>query len=325
MCEPKPGEALFKVDTVGICGSDIHYYINGGIADRIIKKPHILGHEVSGIIEAVGENDFGIKEGMSVGIEPIVQCCKCEPCIKGEYNHCENLKFCGSPPYHGGMREYMTYPVQNLFPIPDTMTAEEGVFLETLSVCIHSVDESNIKIADSVVIFGAGNIGLSILQLVRLAGAFDIYVVDPLDYRLKIAEELGATVLINPNREEPVEKILKLTNGKGVDIGFEAAGDEATPQQTINSIKRCGTFAFVGIVPKSFIQWDTELTRKMGINIKVIHKSRHSYTRAIQLIKKDKFDIKPFITHRFALEKTEEAFKTVENYKDNVLKAVIKP
>lgn len=324
-CEPEPGEALFKVDTVGICGSDIHYYKNGGIADRIIKKPHILGHEVSGIIEAVDKNDCGLKEGMAVGIEPVAQCGKCEPCIKGNYNLCENLKFCGSPPYNGGMREYMTYPVNNLIPLPDNMSTEEGILLETLSVCLHAIDESNVKIADSVAIFGAGNIGLSILQFAKLSGAFDIYVVDPLDYRLKIAEDLGASVVINPNRENPVEKIVKITNGKGVDVGFEAAGDKTTPQLTINSIKRGGTFAFVGIIPISFIQWDTEITRKMGINIKVIHKSRHSYKRAAQLIEKDKFNLKPYITHRFPLEKTEEAFRTIENYEDNVLKAVIKP
>jgi len=323
--EPGSGEALIKVNSVGICGSDVHYYKYGGISTRIINKPHILGHEVSGIIEAVGENDRGLKKGMAVGVDPIVTCGECEPCIKGEYNLCKNIKFCGSPPYHGGMREYMTYPIKNLFPIPDNISIEEGVLLETISVCVHSIDESNINLADSVAIFGAGNIGLSILQLAKLSGAFDVYVVDPLDYRLKIARDLGATDVINPNIEDPVEKIIQLTNGRGVDVGFEAAGVPETPQQTINSIKRGGTFAFVGIIANSIIQWDTEITRKNGIKIKVIHKSRHSYERTIQLIKKEKFIVKPYITHRFPLEKADEAFKTVENYEDNVLKAVIKP
>ena len=291
MQEPDAGEALIKVNAVGICGSDIHYYKHGGISTRKIVKPHILGHEASGIIEAVEKNDRALKVGMAVGIEPSIPCGQCEPCIKSEYNYCNNLKFCGSPPYHGAMREYMTYPVKYLFPLPDNISTEEGVLLETISICVYAIDVANINLADTIAIFGAGNIGLSILQLAKLSGASDIYVVDPLDYRLNIAKNLGATDVINPNFENPVEKIIQLTNGRGVDVGFEAAGVPETPQQTIDSIRTCGTFAFVGIIAGSIIQWDTEITRKKGIDIKVIHKSRHAYERTIQLIKKEKFNI----------------------------------
>ena len=178
---------------------------------------------------------------------------------------------------------------------------------------------------EKVIIFGTGNIGLTILQLSKLAGAMNIYAVDILDYRLKIAEKMGAAAIINSKHEDPVEKIIQLTNGRGVDVGFEAAGAPETPQQTINSIKQGGTFVFVGIIPTSIIQWDTETTRRKEVTIKMIHRSRHAYDRAIDLVKKEKIDIKPFITHRFPLEKVEEAFQTVINYKDNVLKAIIKP
>ena len=319
------GEALVKVNAVGICGSDIHYYKYGRVGTRLVRKPHILGHEVSGIIEAVGKNDRGLKKGMAVGIDPSIPCGECELCVKGEYNFCKSVIFCGSPPNPGGMKEYMTHPVKYLFPIPDNISTEEGILLETISVGIHSIDSADINLGDSAAIFGAGNIGLTILQLAKLFGVFDVYMVDPLDYRLKIAEDLGATAVINPNHEDPVEKIIQLTNGRGVDAGFEAAGVPETPQQTINSIRQAGTFVFVGIIPTSIIQWDTEEIRKKGINIKMIHRSRHAYERAIQLVKKGKFNIKPYITHKFLLEKAVEAFKTVENYEDNILKAIIKP
>ncbi len=322
---PKPGDALFRIESVGICGSDIHYYQFGRIGPKIINKTHILGHEISGIIESVGKNERGLKEGMAVGIEPAIPCGECEQCIEGIYNLCKNVKFCGSPPEQGGMKEYMTYPINNIFQLPDNMTVEEGIFIETLSIGIYSLDVSALKLGDSVLIIGAGNIGLTILQLARLSGAFNIYVVDLLDYRLKIAEEMGATAVINASYEDPVEKINRLTKGRGVDVGFEAAGAETTPQQTINSIKCGGTFVFVGIVPTSIISWDTEITRLKEVDIKMIRRARHSYERAISLIEKEKFNIKPFITHRFPLEKIKEAFSTVENYQDNVLKAVIKP
>ena len=174
--EPAAGEALIKVSGVGICGSDMHYYKHGKISNREIKTPYILGHEISGIIESVPENDMGLKEGMPVAIEPGIPCGKCELCIKGEYNLCKTLLFKGSNPNNGGLREYMTMPVENLFPLPQNIAVEDGAFIETISVCVYVMDHSEIKIGDSVAIFGAGNIGLSLLQLALIAGAFDVFI-----------------------------------------------------------------------------------------------------------------------------------------------------
>ena len=325
MPEPKKDEALVKIDTVGICGSDMHYYKNGRIGSRIIDKPHILGHELSGIIESVGENNLGLKNGMAVGIEPSIPCGECEPCTTGKYNLCKEVIFCGSPPFWGGMREYMACPVTNLEPMPGNVSVEEGILLETFSIGVHCIDVAGIKLGDSVAIFGTGNIGLTLLQLAKSAGAANIIVVDLLDYRLKIAEKMGASAVINANNEDPVEKIMKLTNGRGVDIGFEAAGEDETPHQTMCSVKQGGTFVFVGIIPLAVIQWDTEVSRKKELTIKMIHRSRHGYDRAFDMVKNENIDFKSYITHRFPLEKADEAFKTVLNYKDNVLKAVIKP
>ncbi len=323
--EPAAGEALIKVAAVGICGTDINYYKYGRISSRIIDEPHIPGHEISGIIESVEENTCGLTAGMPVGVEPSVPCGSCESCLKGEYNLCKQIKFFGSMPYHGGLREYMAVPLTNLFPLPEAISIDEGVLIETFSVGVHSLDLSKLKLGDTVAIFGAGSIGLSHLQLALLAGALDVYVVDILDYRLTIAREMGAASVINARREDPVERIMRLTNGRGVDVGFEAAGVPETPQQTMNIIAQGGTFMFVGIVPDSVIQWDTELARIKGITIEMIRRSRHGYERALNMVRRNKLNIKPFITHRFPLEEAQSAFETAAHYKDNVLKAVIKP
>ena len=322
--EPKSGEALIKIDSIGICGSDVHYYQHGRIGSRVITTPHILGHELSGTVAEVGKNNYGIKEGMAVGIEPAINCKVCELCITGKYNLCKNISYYGAPPVLGGMREYMSCPVENVLPIPSNITTEEGILLETMSIGIYSVDVANIKLGDSVAVFGTGNVGISILQFAQLSGASEIYMVDLLDYRLKIAEKMGA-ITINAKNENPVEKILDLTKGRGVDVGFEAAGDPETPQLTMNSIKHSGTFVFVGIVPTSIIQWNTEVSRRKELLMKSIYRSRHAYHRVINLVEKGKINLKPFITHRFPLEKVKDALETVGHYKDNVLKAIVKP
>ena len=323
--QPTAGEALIKVGAVGICGSDLHYYNIGRIGSKKITRPFVFGHEISGVIESVGENDYGLVEGMKVGIEPSVPCGICELCVVGKYNLCHDMGFFGSEPLYGGMREYMNVPFQNVFPLPDNVAEEEGVLVETFSVGVHALDLSKIKLADTLVISGAGSIGLSHLQLAKLAGAMDVFVIDPLDYRLELANRMGATATINPNREDPVEKIMELTGGRGVDVGIDTASSADSPSRTMNAIASGGTFVFVGIVPTSFIEWDTETIRQKGLTIEMIRRSRHGYLRALELARRGSIDLKPFITHRFPLDKTKEAFETAANYRDNVVKVVITP
>ena len=323
--EPAAGEALIKVSAAGICGTDILYYNHGRIGEKRITEPYIPGHEISGIIESVEENDFGLAEGMAISVEPSVPCGKCRLCINGKYNLCLNSKFFGSAPVHGGMREYMAVPLTNIFPLPENITVEEGILIETFSVGVHALDVSSIKLADTVAIFGAGSIGLSHLQLVLLAGALDVYVIDLLDYRLSLAREMGASAVINAGSEDPVRKIIELTGGRGVDVGIDASSVPETPLRTMSVITQGGKFVFVGIVPTSIIQWDTEVARKKGITIEMIRRSRHGYLRALELAKRGKINLKPFITHRFPLEKTREAFETAALYKDNVVKTIIIP
>lgn len=322
---PKPGEALIRVAAAGICGSDSNYFTHGRLGDKVITSPFTPGHEIAGIVEEIETNDRNIAAGTRVGIEPGMPCGTCEFCRKGIYNLCTNLVFLGSWPVSGGMSEYITAPAENLFPLPENVTTEEGVLIETVSVGIHALDISTVKLADTVAIFGAGSIGLSHLQCALLAGASSVYVVDKITHRLNVADTMGASEVIHAEKDDPVEAVLGLTGGRGVDVAFDCANVPETPNQAMEVCARNGMFVFTGIVPTSFVQWDTERARRKGLTIKLVHRSRHAYDRALLLAGQGKIDLKPFITHRFPIDEAPRAYEVASGYLDNVIKAVIVP
>ena len=322
---PKLGEALIKVTAAGICGSDSNYFTHGRLGDKVITSPYTPGHEISGIVEEIDANERGIKVGVQVGIEPSIPCGKCEFCHRGVYNLCTDLVFLGSWPVNGGMSEYIAIPVENIFPLPEGFTTEEGVLIETFSVGIHALDISTIKLADTVAIFGSGSIGLSHLQLALLAGASSVYVVDNISHRLDVARDMGASAVINAGEEDAAAKIIDLTGGRGVDVAFDCANVPETPNHAMESLARNGIFVFTGIVPTSFVTWDTERARRKGLTIKLVRRSRHGYERALKLAEQGRIDLKPFITHRFPIEESAKAYEVASGYLDNVIKAVIIP
>ncbi len=322
---PKPGEALIRVAAAGICGSDINYFTHGRLGDKVITSPFTPGHEIAGIVEKIGENERCITRGARVGIEPGIPCGRCEYCRKGVYNLCTDLVFFGSWPVNGGMSEYIVVPVENIFPLPENVTTEEGVLIETFSVGIHALDISTIKLADTVAIFGVGSIGLSHLQLALLAGASAVYVVDKINHRLAVASDMGASEVFHAETDDPVKAILDLTGGRGVDVAFDCANVPETPNQAMEVLARNGMFVFTGIVPTSFIQWDTERARRKGLTIKLVRRSRHAYERALSLAGRGKIDLKPFITHRLPIDQAARAYEVASGYLGNVIKAVLVP
>ena len=140
MPRPRPGEALVRIEAVGICGSDVHYFVDGRIGDAVVRAPLILGHEFAGVVEEVGEGVAGFVPGVRVAVEPGVACGACEPCRMGKYNLCLNIRFCGTPPVDGAYRERMVYPVDYLYPLPECVSSEEGAMIETLAVAVHATD-----------------------------------------------------------------------------------------------------------------------------------------------------------------------------------------
>ena len=320
---PGPGEALVRIDAVGICGSDVHYFTDGRIGDAVVRSPLILGHEFAGTVEEVGEDVLEVEPGVRVAVEPGVPCGACEPCRAGKYNLCSKIRFCGTPPVDGAYRELIAYPVHYLYPLPARVSSEEGAMIETLAVGVHAADLGRIKVANTVAVIGTGSVGLLMVQLARISGASEVYAVDLLPERLEAAKRLGADAAILAGDEDPVEAILRLTGGRGVDVAFEAAGAAETPGQCTEIAKQGGAVVLIGIPRGDEIPLRAGVARRKGLTILMARRMKHTYRRAITLVERDMVDVKCLITHRFPLEEIIPAFEMVAQYADGVIKALI--
>ncbi len=316
-------EALVRVKAVGICGSDVHYYLEGRIGDQVVRGDHILGHEASGEVVEVGKNVKKVKPGMRVAIEPGIPCKQCEYCKSGRYNICPDVKFLGTPPVQGAYKEYLAYPEDFLYPIPDSMSFEEGELIETLSVGVYAAELSSLKPGNSAAILGCGPVGLVTLKAIKAAGVEKVFVTDLIDERLEFAKKHEDVVTINASKEDPVEKINNLTKGKGVDIVFEAAGAEETVMQSIMAARTGGEVVWIGIPAVDHVKVDPHAVRRKELLIKGLRRFKYNYQKSIEFVASGTIVVKDMITHEFKLEDVSKAFKLVENYEDSIMKAVI--
>lgn len=325
---PGPDEAVIRIGSVGVCGSDLHTYQDGRIGDTVVTDPVIMGHEFSGTVVAVGS---GARDGMHqplnvgqrVAVEPGMPCWHCDRCEHGHPNLCRHLGFMGLSPHDGALQELFTVESRNCFPIPDSLTMDEGALLEPLGVAIHAVDLGKLKVAESVAVLGCGPIGLLILRMVKLAGAGPIYAIDQHPWRLKLAKEWGADVTVNFSTVDPVEAIAELTNGHGVTTVFEAAwGAEAVEQAT--EIADLGaTVVLVGIPSEDSATFTHSYARRKGLTYKLCRRMKHTYPRAIALAESGQVALSELVTHRFSLEQTGDAFALNHAYQDGIIKAII--
>jgi L-iditol 2-dehydrogenase len=305
MPEPAPGEALLRVSAVTVCHSDIHYYRYGRIGDTVSDVPLVLGHEFSGkVIEVRPEysraspeysrtaseysrtaSDVGrVRPGDLVAVEPAVSCGHCRYCREGNPNLCQNLLFAGIPPMDGGLREYVTYRPEFLFPLPPGMTAEQGALVEPLGVALHAWDLAKPRVGESVAVVGCGPIGLLLVQIARIAGAAPILAVEPLAYRRDLASELGA-VALSPD-DDLTARAEALTGGHGVDVAIEAAGTMPAQEEAVRIVKRGGRVVLVGIPPEDQVAMTHHVARRKGLTIKVARRMKLIYPRAILLVQR---------------------------------------
>lgn len=316
-------EVLVRLEYVGICGSDVHYLEYGKIGDFVVEGDFILGHECAGIIEKVGEDVTGLTVGDRVALEPGCTCGKCEFCKTGRYNLCEDVEFLATPPYNGCLEQYITFPADMCFKLPDSVSTEEGALVEPLSVGIHAARQGGVTLGSSVTILGAGCIGLVTLLASKAFGASDITVVDVLQKRLNFAKELGATHVINALNCDTIDEIKKITDQRGTDIVFETAGSVKTISQTSAIVKRGGTIVLVGMCPQDIIPYDFSKIMAKEATIKSVFRYRNIYPQAIAAIAEGSIPVKKIVTHKFDFSQTEEAFNFVIDHKEEVVKAVI--
>ena len=321
---PKEKEVLIKLEYVGICGSDVHYYEHGRIGDFIVQGDFILGHECAGEVVQIGEGVTTLKVGDRVALEPGITCGQCEFCKSGKYNLCPDVEFLATPPYDGSLMNYIAYPENMAFKLPDNVSTLEGALVEPLAVGMHSAAQGNVKVGDTVVILGAGCIGIVTLLACKAYGATNIIIADIIDKRLQYAKKLGATTVVNPKNEDLRAKILELTQGQGADVVIETAGSEVTIKESAYLVKRAGTIVLVGLAPKDIVEFDFMQIMAKEAEIKSVFRYRNIYPAAIGAIADGKIDVKGIVTHEFDFSDTQKAFDYVIQNKDDVVKAVIK-
>ncbi len=304
-----PHDVLVEMRCVGVCGSDVHYYLQGRIADFIVEKPLILGHECSGEVAQTGKDVKGLKAGQRVVIEPGFTCGKCRYCRGGRYNLCKDVKFYGAPPYDGAFAEYVRAPAQNVFPMPENMTYEEAAMIEPLAVGMMAAKMGDVTVQDAVAILGAGPIGQMTLQAVKAHGVLEAYMTDVVDYRLDYAKKWGASAVINASRENVVKRIMELTDNEGVDAVIEASGAIPAILQSIDIVRPGGRIVLVGYPTREVPLALAKVIAK-EISLHGIHRYANVFPVAIKAVASGKAVVKPFVTHRFPFERILEAFDT---------------
>lgn len=327
---PKPdivndNDVLLKMDTIGVCGSDMHYYNEGRIGDQVIQFPFTIGHEGSAFVEKTGKNVSKVKQGDLVAIDPAISCGKCSQCLMGREHTCTNQKFLGCPgQIEGCMAEYIVVPEKNCYPVPKNLNGEDAALVEPLSIGYYAAQFlKNIRLVNSIGILGVGPIGLSVLFSLRTMGYDKIYVTDKLDFRLRVAENAGALLGLNPLKENIINK-LKEENSDSFDAIFECCGKQEALDQAIDLLKPGGILLIVGIPEVDRISFDISKIRRKEITIQNVRRQNHSIQPVIDLSASSKWSPNVMITHRFSIEKANYAFDIVRNYKDGVIKALIK-
>ena len=317
-----PDDVLIKVQSVGVCGSDLHYYRSGAIGDFKVEFPFVLGHEAAGIVEDVGENVTTLKKGERVCMEPGVPCMKCEECLSGHYNLCKDVRFWATPPYDGVLSEYVAHPAAFTFKIPDNMSFTEGALVEPLAIGLHACNMGGVKLGQTVAIMGAGCIGLVTLLAAKAYGATRIIVGDVLDKRLDKARELGA-IAVNTKEEDFVAKVMELTEGRGADVCIDCAGFSATVDSCLSCAKPAGVVIIVGLGQDRVDGFNTSIMSTKELTVKSIFRYRNLYPTAINAIADGRIDVESIVSHRFTFDDTINAFATCHRDIRNVVKGVI--
>lgn len=321
---PKDDEVLVKLEYVGICGSDMHYYESGAIGDYVVKPPFVLGHEPGGTVVEVGKNVTHLKVGDRVALEPGKTCGHCEFCRSGKYNLCPDVVFFATPPVDGVFQEYVAHEADLCFKLPDNVSTLEGALIEPLAVGFHAAIQGDAHLGQKAVVMGSGCIGLVSMMALKARGVSEVYVVDVMQKRLEKALELGATGVINAAQEDVVERVKELTKGRGTDLVIETAGTEITSRQAVHIAKKGSTIVLVGYSRTGEITLPMSLALDKELTFKTVFRYRHIYPLAIEAVASGKVNLKGIVTHTFSLDEAPKAMDYSIHNKADVVKAVIR-
>ncbi len=318
-------DVLVRVRACGICGSDVHGS-TGKTGRRI--PPIIMGHEAAGIVEDVGPNVSGFKKGDRVCFDSTVYCNKCPACRKGFFNRCDKRQVLGVsvPAFkrHGCFAEYVAVPSWIVFKIPDNLSFIQAALLEPASIGTHAANRAPISEDDTVLVIGAGTIGLFILQGARLRGAAQVIAVDIDEFRLSVAKKLGASATINPAKSNLKEAVLKLTSGKGADVALEAVGYAKTFADAVSVTKLGGYVVAVGNLEKK-AEFDLQELVARELTFTGSYASSGEFSRCIDWVACGQINVEPLISDVLLLQDGQYAFERLLKAEENLLKIVLEP
>ncbi len=316
---------LVKVKAAGICGTDIHFY-EWLYPDRVPRFA-VLGHEFAGEVVAVGEGVTNVKVGDRVAVEPLNGCGNCAYCRSGDYHLCKNLKQSGKH-YSGGFAEYTKVNCNKCVKIPENVSYRQAALLDCYAVGVHALKRIPISVSDTVVVYGAGPMGLCTAQIVKAAGARKVILIDVVQEVLDIARTAGIEYVINSTKEDPVERVMALTDGVGADIVFDSVGGRApTMDLQIEMLRPHGKLGMIGVRQDTTFNMARPHFKEIDIVFifsYAMWNYRTEFSMAMDLLEKGAVIASPLVTHTFPLASIHEAFETAKDKnKSHAIKVMI--
>jgi len=313
------GMVRVRTAAVGICGSDLHYFSEGGIGDVACVYPMVLGHEPTGLVE---ESGYGFAKGDRVSCEPAVFCYHCEFCTKGRHNVCSNLRFLSTPTEPGFFRDFVDLPPHNLMPLSPSISIAEGTLIEPLAVVLHSMEFMAFQPGETVVVLGCGPIGLLTIAMLRLNGARRIWAMEPLSNRRNMAMAMGADAVLPPGMDS-VEQILRETGGRGVDVVVDCVAKDNSINHALHLASSRGRVVITGIPSEAKIELEFHVMRRKELFFYNVRRSNNDSHKALQLLERFPSKFAPVITHRKPFDTIQSTFEMAEKYEDGTAKVVL--
>jgi len=317
-----PHDVRVRIHSVGVCGSDVHYYQHGAIGPFVVRAPLVLGHEAAGVVEAAGAAVTGLQPGDRVCMEPGVPDPNSRATRLGLYNLDPAVRFWATPPVHGCLRPTVVHPAAFTFKLPDRVSFGEGAMVEPLAVGLHAANKARLRPGDVAVVLGAGTIG-TLTALAALAGGCSrVIISDVLAPKLEIAAALGPITPVNVRTENLADAVRRATGGWGADVVFEASGQTAAAAQALEVVSPGGCVVLIGM-PGAPVPFDVVAAQVKEARIETIFRYAHVFPRALALMDSRRIDVRPLITDHFAFADSVAAFDYASTPKPGSVKVQI--
>ena len=297
---PPAGWSTVAVTSVGLCGSDLHWYAEGGTGEVLLDEPVVPGHELAGVALD------GPLAGQRVAVDPAIPCGRCESCRRGHGNLCPQVRFAGHAGLDGGLQERLPWPDHLLVPLPDSLSDDAGALLEPLGVAVHAVDHAHVRPGDDVLVLGAGPIGVLVVAVARRAGAARVLVSEPLEHRRRTALRFGADAAWSP--DATTDELMAATAGRGVDVAVEMAGADEAIATAVACARPGARIALGGIPSEPLSTFPAAPARRKGLTFAMVRRMHDTYPRALRLATSG-VDLDDLVSDRFPLERTADAFE----------------